>query len=166
MTRETVATAQAVIRLERRYEVKVEDLWRLWTTKAGLESWWGPEGFVVKVHQLELRVGGKLSYDMIADAPPQIEFMKQAGMPRSHATHATFVAIEPLERLVINHLIDFIPGVKPYDNRVQVEFFRDGREVRMLITVDAHPDPQWTQRATLGWESQLTKLPAALRARA
>jgi hypothetical protein len=69
-----------------------------------------------------------------------------------------------LERLTINHRIDFIPGVKPYDNRARVQFFREGKSVRMLITVDAHHDPHWTQMATAGWESQLGKVPGALAA--
>ena len=34
---------------------KVEELWELWTTKQGFESWWGPDGFRVKVHALEAR---------------------------------------------------------------------------------------------------------------
>jgi hypothetical protein len=54
-------------------------LWDLWTTKKGFESWWGPEGFHVEVRTLEARVGGALHYEMIADAPEQIEAMKRAG---------------------------------------------------------------------------------------
>jgi hypothetical protein len=66
-----------------------------------------------------------------------------------------------LERLTINHRIDFIPGVKPYDNRARVQFFREGKGVRMLIAVDAHHDPHWTQMAAAGWESQLAAPRAA-----
>ena len=35
----------------------------------------------------------------------------------------------------------------------------------MVITVDPHIDERMTGMATEGWESQLTKLPAALAAR-
>jgi uncharacterized protein YndB with AHSA1/START domain len=165
MTNSTPRPTQAVIRLERRYEAAVEDLWFLWTTKEGFESWWGPEGFRVEVHKLDLRVGGELVYDMIAAAPEQIEFMKKANMATSHGTRATFVEIVPLQRLEICHLIDFIPGKRPYENRTRVEFFPTGSSVRMVINTEEHPDKEWTQRATAGWESQLTKLPAALAAR-
>lgn len=34
----------------------------------------------------------------------------------------------------------------------------------MLIMVEPHRDEEWTRNATLGWESQLRKLPAALEA--
>ena len=165
MTNSTPRPTQAFIRLERRYEAAVEDLWFLWTTKEGFESWWGPEGFRVEVHKLDLRVGGELVYDMIAAAPEQIEFMKKANMPTSHGTRAAFVEIVPHERLEISHLIDFIPGQRPYENRTRVEFFPEGRSVRMVIATEEHPDKEWTRRATAGWESQLTKLPAALAAR-
>jgi uncharacterized protein YndB with AHSA1/START domain len=164
MTNKTTQPTQAVIRLERRYEAAVEDLWFLWTTKEGFESWWGPEGFRVEVHKLDLRVGGELVYDMIAAAPEQIEFMKKANMAQSHGVRGTFIEIVPHQRLEIGQLIDFIPGKRPYENRTRVEFFPEGRNVRMVITSEEHPDKEWTRRATQGWESQLTKLPAALAA--
>ena len=162
---ETTQSTQAVVRLERRYEAAVEDLWFLWTTKEGFESWWGPEGFRVEVHKIDLRVGGELMYDMIAAAPEQIEFMKKANMATSHGVRATFVEIVPLQRLQICNLIDFVPGHRPYENRIRAEFFPEGRSVRMVITTEEHPDKEWTRRATAGMESQLTKLPAALAAR-
>jgi uncharacterized protein YndB with AHSA1/START domain len=161
----TTQLSQAVIRLERRYEAAVEDLWFLWTTKEGFESWWGPEGFRVEVRKLDLRVGGELVYDMIAAAPEQIAFMKKANMPISHGTRGTYVEIVPLQRLQICHQIDFIPGVRPYENKTLVEFVPAGSSVRMVITMEEHPDPEWTRRASAGWESQLTKFPGALAAR-
>ena len=69
MTNKTTQPTQAFIRLERRYEAAVEDLWFLWTTKEGFESWWGPEGFRVEVHKLDLRVGG----DLVDRLPSSIE---------------------------------------------------------------------------------------------
>jgi uncharacterized protein YndB with AHSA1/START domain len=63
---------QAKVVIERTYRARIEDLWELWTTKAGFESWWGPEGFHVEVHALEARAGGALEYDMIAHAADAI----------------------------------------------------------------------------------------------
>jgi uncharacterized protein YndB with AHSA1/START domain len=158
-------TDRKTIRFERTYDAAVADLWALWTTKQGFEAWWGPEGFRVEVHAIDPRVGGALHYDMIADSPEHIAYMKREGMPTSHATRGTFVEVEPLKRLKIRHVIDFIPGVAAYDNNVGVELVQDGTLVRMIITLDAHPDESWTQRAVAGFESQLTKLPRALAAR-
>src|ERR1700685_3453904 len=69
------------ITIERTYKAAVEDVWELWTTKEGIESWWGPDGFTTKVLKLDLRAGGELRYEMTATGPAQVEFMKSAGMP-------------------------------------------------------------------------------------
>jgi uncharacterized protein YndB with AHSA1/START domain len=39
------------ITLERVYHTDVQDVWDLWTTKDGIESWWGPGGFAVTVRR-------------------------------------------------------------------------------------------------------------------
>lgn len=153
-----------MIQLERSYEARPEELWSLWTTKEGFESWWGPEGFRVEVHALEPRVGGALVYDMIAAGAEQIAFMEKSGQPLSHGTHGTFVEVTPHSRLAIEHVIDFLPGVEPYPNRMLVELFEEGATVRMVVSVERHPDDGFTQMASAGMESQLTKVPAALAA--
>src|SRR5262245_58113810 len=146
--------------LERTYRARVEELWELWTTKEGFESWWGPEGFRVEVHALEPRVGGALHYDMIASAPEQIEAMKRMGQPTSHATRGTFAELVSHRRLAVTHVIDFIAGVPAYDSTAVVEFFPSGGAVRMVITIEPMHSPEFTKMATLGWTSQLRKLEA------
>jgi uncharacterized protein YndB with AHSA1/START domain len=165
MTSTAAYTTQASIKFERLYEnAAVEDLWDLWTTKEGFESWWGPKGFRVEVRKLELREGGELLYDMIAAAPEEIAAMEKLNMPASHATRGTFTRVEPLKHLEITHLIDFIPGVKPYENRMRVEFSKIGSSAQMVISVEPHQHPEWTRMAKMGMESQLTKVPAVLTA--
>lgn len=146
---------------ERTYRARVGELWKLWTTKEGFESWWGPEGFRAEVYTLEAHVGGILHYDMIADAPAQIAAMKQLGRPTTHEAHARFTEYRPLERLAITTVIDFLPGVKPYESTMVVEFFRsgeNGENVRIVVTLDPMHDEETTRMSTLGFTSQLTKL--------
>jgi uncharacterized protein YndB with AHSA1/START domain len=144
--------------LERTYPAQVEELWQLWTTKEGFESWWGPEGFRVEVHALEARPGGPLHYDMIADTPEMIEAMRQMGRPRSHPTRARFAEVRPYDRLEITSVIDFLPGVKPYESTIVAEFFPAGESVRMVVALDSMHDEEFTKMATMGFTSQLTKL--------
>jgi uncharacterized protein YndB with AHSA1/START domain len=144
--------------IERTYRARVEELWDLWTTKEGFESWWGPEGFRVEVHTLDARVGGTLLYDMIADAPEQIEAMKRMGRPASHQTRGTFVELRPHARLAITHVIDFLPGGKPYDSTMTVEFFPSGENVRMVVTLEPMHDEEFTKMVAMGLTSQLGKL--------
>ncbi len=79
----TPATSpRAKLTFERTFRAAtVDEVWDLWTTKAGLESWWGPEGFVTKVSKLELRPGGKFEYAMTATDSAQMEGLKAAGLP-------------------------------------------------------------------------------------
>jgi len=153
------------ITIERTYDADVQDVWDLWTTKDGIESWWGPDGFSVKVHRLDLRPGGELLYAMTATAPDQIAFMKNAGMPLTTEARITYTEIVPRRRLAYLHLADFIPGVKPYDILHVVELHPAGQSVRMVLTFDAMHDEEWTQRAAMGWENELGKLAKTLQSR-
>ena len=151
-------TTRPKVVIERTYRATVGELWELWTTKQGFESWWGPDGFRVEVHTLEARVGGTLHYDMIADSPMMIAAMKQMGRPASTEARATFTAIRPHDRLAITSVIDFLPGVIPYESTIVAEFFPSGETVRMVVTLDPMHDEEFTKMATQGFASQLSKL--------
>lgn len=153
------------ITLERVYQADVQDVWDLWTTSDGIESWWGPGGFRVTVRKLDLRPGGELRYAMTAIDPPQVEFMKQAGMPLTQELRITFTEVVPRRRLAYVHLADFVPGVEPYDVATVVELHPVPEGVRMVLTFDAMHDDEWTRRAVMGWEQELGKLAAVLTGR-
>jgi uncharacterized protein YndB with AHSA1/START domain len=152
------------ITLERSYQATVEEVWDLWTTKAGIESWWGPEGFAVKVRKLDLRAGGELEYAMSATGAGQIEFMKREGMPLTTEVRATYTEVVPQRRLAYQVWADFIPGVERYAITTVVELHPSAQGVRMVLTFDAMHDEEWTQRSVMGRESELGKLAKALAA--
>jgi uncharacterized protein YndB with AHSA1/START domain len=151
-------TAKRTITLERTFEAPLEEVWALWTTREGLESWWGPEGFTTKVHEIDVRSGGQLRYAMTATAPEQIDFMRRSGMPLTTEQRVTYQSVVPLRRLAYTSLADFIPGVAPYDVATLVELHPSGQGVRMTLTIDVMHDERWTKMAVMGWESQLGKL--------
>ncbi len=153
------------ITLERTYRADIQDVWDLWTTKEGIESWWGPGGFKVTVRKMDLRPGGELHYDMTAVDPPQVEFMRKAGMPLSHPARLTYTEIDLPRRLAYLHLADFIPGIDPYDVATVVELEQEGKTVRMRLSFDAMHNDEWTQRATMGWTEEVGKLGALIEAR-
>lgn len=148
--------------LERSYTASIEDVWWLWTTKEGFESWWGPQEFHVEVTEFDARVGGALAYDMVASGPNVVAAMKAQGQPLRHATRGTFTEVVRHQRLSLRHVIDFLPGVKPYDNDTTVEFFTEGATVRMVVRITPYHDELFTRMATEGWTSQLTKVPDLL----
>src|SRR5204863_3092139 len=84
----------ATHRLERSFAATPERIWELWTTPAGIESWWAPDGFAVEVKKLDLQPGGDLVCTMTATGPEQIEFMQSAGMPLVTESRKTFTSID------------------------------------------------------------------------
>jgi uncharacterized protein YndB with AHSA1/START domain len=153
------------VTMERTFRASLAEVWELWTTKEGIESWWGPDGFHVVVQRLELRPGGVLEYTMNADGEEQIAALKQAGMPASHLARLTFEEIVPEKRLAYQHAADFIPGVEPYDVAYLVELFAQGEEVRMVVSFEAMHEERWTGMAKAGWEQEFGKLQRLLESR-
>lgn len=151
--------------LERRFQASIEEVWELWTTRDGIESWWGPEGFSVAVRELDLRPGGELVYEMRACGADQVEYMKQAGLPLTTTQHVTYTAVEPPHRLAYRDLVDFVPGVAPYEVDTVIELYGEHDVVRMVLTFEAMHDDHWTRMATLGRESELGRLEALLSSR-
>lgn len=149
---------EAKIVIERIYRASLKDVWDLWTTKEGFESWWGPQGFRAEVHEMDARVGGPLRYDMIADTPEMIAAMVQMGQATSHPTRSRFAELVPNERLVLRNVIDFLPGVAAYESDIAVEFISEGDRVRMVVTLDVMHAPEFTKMQEEGFTSQLTKL--------
>jgi uncharacterized protein YndB with AHSA1/START domain len=158
-----IQPARRRVSIERTLGGTVEDVWELWTTKAGIESWWGPDGFVVKVRRLDVRLGGELLYAMTATAPEQIEFLKKAGMALTTESLVTYTDVVPLKRLAFTQMADFIPGVTPYEVATTVELETVPQGVRLVLTLDAMHDEYWTKMAVMGWESELDQLAKLLK---
>lgn len=155
---------RAQFSIERIYSAPILDVWTLWTTKAGIESWWGPEGFDVTVTSIDLRPGGQLVYLMTATAPQQVAFMKQHGMPLSIECRVTYTEVSPSYRLAYKTLTDFVPDVTPYEVATVVELQATTDGVKVTVTSQAMHDDVWTERARAGHESQMRKLDALMSA--
>ena len=157
--------SRPAVTIERTFQASDEEVWELWTTKDGIEAWWGPEGFSVTVRSLDLRAGGVLDYTMTATRAQEIEYMKKAGMPLSTLNKIRFTEVSPPRHLAYRELVDFIPGVEPYEVAVAVDFLPVPDGVRVVVTFDRMHDERWTELAKLGRESELDRLAKVLAAR-
>jgi uncharacterized protein YndB with AHSA1/START domain len=162
MTDNISAPARRRITLERLFHAGLDEVWALWTTIDGIESWWGPEGFSVTVRALDLTPGGTMHYVMTATSPEHVAFMKKAGLPLSTEATLTFTDVQPLSRLGYVSQVDFVPSVPPYPCATLVELTATPDGVRMVLTFDAMHDELWTGRAVQGRESELRKLDAVI----
>jgi len=158
-------TERPKLTLERTFKASIDEVWELWTTGDGIESWWGPEGFSVAVSDLDLRPGGDLAYAMSATAPEQMEYMVKAGMPLTTEHRLTFTEIDPPRRLAYRDIVDFIPDVPHYEVQTVVELQEIAEGTRMVLTFDAMHDDRWTQLARMGRESELDRLAKLLNRR-
>jgi uncharacterized protein YndB with AHSA1/START domain len=166
MMRATMSSsARRQVTLERSFESSIEEVWDLWTTKEGIESWWGPDGFATKVQKIDLRPGGELLYTMTAVGPDQIEFLKKAGMPIVQVVRCRYTDVVPPTRLAYTTLADFFPGVEPYDAATSVALHPIANGVRLVLTLDEMHDAQMTKMAVMGWESELGRLARVLTSR-
>jgi dihydrofolate reductase len=156
---------KAPIRFERVYDGPVEDLWALWTTKDGFETWFAPGGCRLEVSTFDVREGGAFEHVMTAVDADALAYMASAG--RSPVTRARgyFVELRPHERLQMRFTMDFLPGVEPYPYDIVVEFHPQGEQVRMVVTADAHPDAEMTRLAAQTLEGQLRVFESSLLSR-
>ena len=161
----TTEHANGPRRLERTYPATPEEIWELWTTPSGIESWWAPDGFSVEVDELELVPGGELVYTMTATAPEQVEFMRNAGMPLATVSRKTFREVDPPRRLAYDSLVDFVPDVAQYEHRTSVDLEPVDAGVRVVMTVEPMHDDVWTERLLAGRSNELDNLAAVVAAR-
>jgi len=152
-------------RLERTYDAPAELIWELWTTAAGLEEWWTPDGFETRVSEIELRPGGQLRYTMTATAPQQIAFVRNLGMPLSNEFRRTFTELSPPTRLAYLSVIDFVPDHEPYEHLTTIDIARAGDRTNVVMTLDPLHDENWTQAYRAHRANELDNLEAAIRRR-
>jgi uncharacterized protein YndB with AHSA1/START domain len=144
--------------LRRSLAVPPERIWELWTTPEGIAAWWAPDGFSTTVDVLDLRPGGALGYTMTATGAAQIAFMEQAGMPRSTASHKEFTEVVAPTRLAYVSLIDFVPGIDPYEHLTVVTLERTATGTDVVMECESLHDQDWTERIVAGRANELDNL--------
>ena len=153
-----ITKQDVTIVIERVYPASLSEVWDLWVTKEGFESWWGPESFRAEVYALEAKLGGLLHYSMIAATPEMVENMKQMGQPPSHEVRTHFTRFEPMNGLTLTNVIDFLPGVETYKSDIDVQLEETSGGTRMTVTLHGMHDENFTRMQEEGFRSQLSKL--------
>ncbi len=154
----TVSRQGAPIAIERTYEATPAEVWEMWTTRDGLESWWGPERFSSTVRAIDVRPGGRLEIEMTSTDPDIVAWLQANGQATTSVEKITFVEVVPATRLAFVEWFDHAPGVEPYQVSCSVTFEPVPGGTRMSFTSDRMHDERWTQLATQGWGSSFDKL--------
>ncbi len=144
--------------IERTFPVPVERMWALWTTKEGIESWWGPEGFATTVRSMELRAGGAIEYEMTATGAEPAKALAEMGMPRSTQTRNVYAEVITHRRLLLRTRVDFVPGAAPYDLHMAIDFRPRRGGTKVIVTSEKMHDPRFQELARQGESEQFDKL--------
>jgi uncharacterized protein YndB with AHSA1/START domain len=144
--------------IRRSYPASPEWIWEMWTTPDGIGAWWAPDGFTTAVDRLELRVGGSLDYTMTAIGAEQIASRLQFGLPLAIRSHKEFTELDEPYRLAYSSLIDFVPGIAPYQHRTVITLERTSSGTAVEMWVDPLHNREWTERIVLGRTNELDNL--------
>ncbi|HSO97397.1 MAG TPA: hypothetical protein VLP43_00460 [Solirubrobacteraceae bacterium] len=64
----------------------------------------------------------------------------------------------PAQRLGYTSLIDFVPGVEPYEQATLIELERSAARTRLSMTMEPLHDQTWTERLGMGRKNELDNL--------
>ncbi|MCC9599114.1 SRPBCC family protein [Stieleria sp. JC731] len=133
------------VRLHRVFKAPVEKLYRAFTDADALVYWSAPFGFVAKMHEFDVKVGGgyKMSF---------VNF----GTGAAHAFSVKFVEVVPNERLRYTDQFDDpnLPGT--IEVTVEMKSVACGSELN--IVQSGLPDVIPVEMCYLGWQESLTQL--------
>lgn len=101
-------------------------VYEAWTTPELVKRWWNAKRGVMTVAEIDLRVGGKWRYVMIADRGFEVAF------------HGEFREIVPNERIVSTEVYEGVPPGVPNEGTVNTATFRQsGDRTTLTILIEA-----------------------------
>lgn len=140
-------------------------VWTLWTTEAGLTSWWAPEGLVLTVRRLEPRVGGRidLSYDEAGATtnPDWARQVRQTGQPTGFEARGVFTVCSAPREIAFSQNLDFGRAGRTQEFRIAAELIPMGNRTRVLVTAQSSASKHWTLLGRANLRGQLERLSRA-----
>jgi hypothetical protein len=88
----------------------------------------------------------------------------RARPPLTTVSRKTFTELSAPSRIAYTSLIDFVPGVEPYEHLTVVDFQAgdDGRSTHVTMSAGPLHDDVWTERLLAGRAMELDHLAAVL----
>jgi uncharacterized protein YndB with AHSA1/START domain len=111
--------------LSRVFAAPRELVWKAWTDKDHIDKWFGPKGFTLKTHEIDIRVGGRWRFDMIAPDGTLYD------------NRMVFLEMKAPELLVMDHGHD--QDDDPTRFRVTLTFDEQGDKKTVVTLRQLHP---------------------------
>lgn len=101
-------------------------VYKAWTTPELVKRWWNAKRGEVTIADIDLRVGGKWRYVMIADGGFEVGF------------HGEYREIVPNERIVSTEIYEGVPQGQPNAGTLNTAAFRQsGNRTILTLRIDA-----------------------------
>jgi uncharacterized protein YndB with AHSA1/START domain len=138
-----------VLRLERMIAAPPERLFELWTEPGELVKWWGPDGYDIPEHALDVRPGGRWRTTMRSPEGTR------------HTVSGVYRAIEPPRRVVFTWAWDQDDGSRGHETEVTVTFEPAPGGTRLVLLQQTFQNAQARDNHQKGWTSSLDCLARA-----
>jgi uncharacterized protein YndB with AHSA1/START domain len=129
------------LRLERLIAAPPERVFALWTEPDLLVKWWGPEGFDIPAHALDVRKGGTWRTTM------------RSPEGKHHTVSGVYRIIDPPKRLVFTWGWDDEQGRRGHETEVTVTFHAAPGGTRLVLQQQAFESKESRDQHRHGWES-------------
>jgi uncharacterized protein YndB with AHSA1/START domain len=149
---ETAGSSNVMV-IERYFDAPVEVIWQLWTNPDHFRAWYGPDGAVIPVAKMDVRVGGARLVCMQVDTP---------GGPMQMWFAGEYREVVDYERLVYTEFISDEHGQASHTadhptTEVRVELEDVGGRTKLTLT---HVGIPQDSPGASGWMMALDKLSA------
>jgi uncharacterized protein YndB with AHSA1/START domain len=105
-------------------------VYKAWTTPELIKRWWHAKRGTATIAEVDLRVGGRWRYVMIADGGFEVAF------------HGEFREIVPNERIVSTEVYEGVPAGQPNEGTVNTATFRQTGDRTLLTLLIQAPNKQ------------------------
>ena len=134
------------LRLERLIAVPPERAFALWTDPNLLVQWWGPEGYQIPAHTLDVRRGGKWATTLRGTD----------GLLRT--VSGIYRTFDPPKRLVMSWAWHDDKGARGHESEITVTFDPAPGGTRLVLTQQEFATTEERDRHADGWASSFNKL--------
>jgi uncharacterized protein YndB with AHSA1/START domain len=156
--------SQESVVIERNFDAPIDLIWRMWTEPDHFKAWYGPQGALIPVAKMDVRVGGSRLVGMEMETPNGLMQMWFTGTYREVIENERLVYTESISDESGNVLSASdmgMPEGHPMTTEVIVELREVGGRTRMVVT---HVGIPKDSPGAAGWFMAFDKLAAHVEA--
>src|SRR3979409_920526 len=156
--------SQAALVIERSFDAPVDLIWQMWTNPEHFKAWYGPDGAVIPVAKMDVRVGGNRLVCMEMATPSGPMQMWFTGEYREVVENERLVYTESMSDAngtALSPAATGTPEGHPATTEVRVELQDVGGQTKMVMTHSGIPSDS---PGATGWTMAFDKLAAHVEA--